>query len=217
MTLVKSRKRVRDHGEVFTPDFIVDDMLDLVKNETENIESRFLEPACGDGNFLIKVLERKLAVVERKYKKSQFDYERNTLIVIGSIYGVELLDDNVKLARERLFDFLFQNYKKLFKKKVNEDFLQSVKYVLGKNILQGNALDLKDKKGDPIVFAEWSPVNGVKIKRKDFTFEEIIREDKTETLFQENKIGDDGKVVFLPQPVKDYPPVNFLTLYKAYE
>jgi len=217
MTLVKSRKRVRDHGEVFTPDFIVDDMLDLVKNETENIESRFLEPACGDGNFLIKVLERKLAVVERKYKKSQFDYERNTLIVIGSIYGVELLDDNIKLARERLFNFFLQKYKKLFKKKVNEDFLQSVKYVLGKNILQGNALDLKDKKGDPIVFAEWSPVNGVKIKRKDFTFEEIIREDKTETLFQENKIGDDGKVVFLPQPVKDYPPVNFLTLYKAYE
>ena len=73
--LTKSKSRVRDHGEVFTPDFIVDDMLDLVKNETENIESRFLEPACGDGNFLIKVLERKLDVVKRVYKKSQFDYE----------------------------------------------------------------------------------------------------------------------------------------------
>jgi len=218
MAIIKSKKRVSDYGEVFTPDFIVDDMLDLVKHETENLESRFLEPACGDGNFLIKVLERKLDVVKRVYKKSQFDYERNVIIAVGSIYGVELLDDNVKLAQERLYNFFLDEYKKNYKEKINNEFLESVKYILNRNILQGNALTLKDDKETPIIFSEWSPVNGVKIKRRDFQFVDLAEFDpKRPSLFSKMETSDTGEVVFSPQPMKEYPPVSFLTLHIAYE
>ena len=215
--LTKSKSRVRDHGEVFTPDFIVDDMLDLVKNETENIESRFLEPACGDGNFLIKVLERKLDVVKRVYKKSQFDYERNALVAISNIYGVELLDDNVELAQKRLYNFFLDYYQKLYKKKINDDFLKSIKYILDRNILQGDALSLRDKNNRPVTFSEWSPVNGLKIKRRDFVFEEIVPKEIKENLFEKKAFGDNGNEVFVPEPIKEYPPVSFLTLHIAYE
>ncbi len=219
-SLTKSKSRVRDHGEVFTPDFIVDDMLDLVKHETENIGSRFLEPACGDGNFLIKVLERKLNVVKRVYKKSQFDYERNALVAISNIYGVELLDDNVQRAQERLYDFLLDEYQKLYKKKTNNEFLQSVRYVLKRNILQGDALSLKDKNDSPITFSQWSPVNGVKIKRRDFQFvdlTELHKKDGTRSLFAVKEVSDTGEVFYSPKPIKEYPPVSFLKLHTAYE
>lgn len=216
--LTKSKSRVRDHGEVFTPDFIVDDMLDLVKNETENIESRFLEPACGDGNFLIKVLERKLTIVERVYKKSQFDYERNALVSVSSIYGIELLNDNVLHAQERIYNFFLNKYKKLYKEKINNEFLESIRYVLNRNILQGNALTLKNDKEIPITFSEWSPVNGVKIKRRDFQFVDLAEFDpKRPSLFSAKEISDSGEIIYSPQPIKEYPPVSFLTLHIAYE
>lgn len=215
--LTKSKSRIRDHGEVFTPNFIVEDMLDLVKNETEKIESRFLEPACGDGNFLIKVLERKLEVVKKNYKKSQFDYEKNAVVAVSSIYGVELLDDNVYLAKERLYEFFLNEYKKIYKKKINDEVLKSIRYVLNRNILQGNALTLKDNKANPIIFSEWSPIPGAKIKRRDFIFKEIIREKKENNLFETKKFGDDGKEVFIPKPTKDYASVSFLKLHLSYE
>lgn len=90
MSQVKSKKRVTDHGEVFTSEKEVNAMLDLVKQETERIDSRFLEPACGNGNFLAEVLRRKLTVVEAKYKKSQLDYERYAIIAISSIFGLQV-------------------------------------------------------------------------------------------------------------------------------
>ena len=102
---VKSKERVEEHGEVFTNEREVNAMCDLVKQETERIDSRFLEPACGDGNFLIEILRRKLEIVKKKYKKSHYDYERFSLLALGSIYGVELLGDNVKACRNRLFEY----------------------------------------------------------------------------------------------------------------
>ena len=144
---VKSKQRIKDHGEVFTPDFIVNDMLDLVKNETERIESRFLEPACGDGNFLAPILERKLEVVKKKYKSSKVEFERNALLAVSSIYGVELLHDNVSACIERLCKIVDDVYSKLYKDKCNADFRKSVRFVLNRNILQGNALDLKTADG----------------------------------------------------------------------
>ena len=211
--LIKSRNRVRDHGEVFTPDFVVNDMLDLVKNETENIESRFLEPACGDGNFLIKVLERKLKVVKRVYKKSQFDYEKNALLAISSLYGVDLLYDNVKEARDRLYSFFLNEYKELYKEKINNNFLKSIKYVLSRNILQGNALTLKDNKENPIIFSEWSSVNGIKIKRRDFNFVKIRNTELSRVGLFKN-LDEES---LSPKPIKEYPPTNFFKLHKTYE
>ena len=211
--LIKSRNRVRDHGEVFTPDFVVNDMLDLVKNETENIESRFLEPACGDGNFLIKVLERKLKVVKRVYKKSQFDYEKNALLAISSLYGVDLLYDNVKEARDRLYSFFLNEYKELYKEKINNNFLKSIKYVLSRNILQGNALTLKDNRENLIIFSEWSSVKGVKIKRRDFSFANILSTEAMRVGLFKN-LDEES---LSSKPIKEYPPTSFLKLYIVHE
>jgi hypothetical protein len=211
---VKSKQRVKDHGEVFTPDFIVNDMLDLVKNETERIESRFLEPACGDGNFLAPILERKLEVVKKKYKSSQVEFERNTILAVSSIYGVELLQDNVALCIERLYKIIDDIYSKLYKGKCNSDFRKSVRFVLSRNILQGNALDLKTSDGkEHIVFSEWSLANGSSIKRRDFEYRELADFDpKKPTLFSLREVSDTGETVFSPMPVKEFPLKHYLKL-----
>lgn len=215
---IKSKDRVRDHGEVFTPEFIVNDMLNLVKNETERIESRFLEPACGDGNFLIEVLKRKLNVVSKKYKKSQFDYEKNLILAISSIYGIELLEDNVKSARARLCSFCSNEYKNIYKDKINYEFLKNIEYVFSSNILQGNALDLKNNKGMFVTFSEWSLVNNSKIKRRDFQFVDLADFDiNTPSLFYVREKSDAGKSTFSPLPVREFPAVSFMELYKSYE
>ena len=101
---VKSKQRVTDHGEVFTAEREVKAMCDLVKQETERIDSRFLEPACGEGNFLAEILARKLAVVTKKYGKSSYDWERYSLLALGSIYGVDILADNAQGCRKRLLN-----------------------------------------------------------------------------------------------------------------
>lgn len=211
---VKSKQRVKDHGEVFTPDFIVNDMLDLVKNETERIESRFLEPACGDGNFLAPILERKLEVVKKKYKSSQVEFERNTLLAVSSIYGVELLQDNVAVCIDRLYKIIDDIYSKLYKGKCNADFRKSVRFVLSRNILQGNALDLKTSDGkEHIVFSEWSLANGSSIKRRDFEYRELADFDpKKPTLFSLREVSDTGETVFSPMPVKEFPLKHYLKL-----
>ncbi|MFC1780319.1 DNA methyltransferase [Patescibacteria group bacterium] len=216
--IVKSKKRVRDHGEVFTPDFIVNDMLDLVYNETQRIESRFFEPACGDGNFLIKILEKKLDVVERNYKKNQFDFEKYSLLAISSLYGVELLEDNTLKARVRLYEYFCMRYKKLYRKNANNNFLKNIEYLLNRNIIQGDALTLKDPNEDPIVFSEWSLANGKKIKRRDFQYSDLTTTDQSmPSLFSVQEISDNGEVVFSPLPVKEYSLVNFMEIYKSYE
>ena len=211
--LTKSRTRIRDHGEVFTPDFIVEDMLNLVKHETERIDSRFLESACGDGNFLIKILERKLKIVEKQYKRNQFDYERNSLIAVSSIYGIELLDDNVEEAQKRLYNLFLKEYKRIYKNKINQLLLENIKYVLSKNIVQGDALTFKDKNGNSIIFSEWSAINGTQIQRRDFQFGDLAEfNPKQPTLFATREVSDDGKVVYSPQATKEYPVTNFLKL-----
>jgi hypothetical protein len=211
---VKSKQRVKDHGEVFTPDFIVNDMLDLVKNETERIESRFLEPACGDGNFLAPILERKLEIVKKKYKSSQVEFERNALLAVSSIYGVELLHDNVSACIERLYKIIDEMYLKLYKNKCKDDFRKSLRFVLSRNILQGNALDLKTADGkEHIVFSEWALANGSSIKRRDFEYRELADFDpKKPTLFSLREVSDTGETVFSPMPVKEFPLKHYLKL-----
>ena len=213
---VKSKKRVSDHGEVFTSEREVNAMLDLVKQETERIDSRFLEPACGSGNFLVEVLRRKLAVVEAKYKSSQLEFERYAVIAISSIYGVDILEDNVEECRERLFAVFNTLYSKLFKKSCKEECLTSVKFILSRNILWGDALSLRtpDEKAEPIVFSEWSPVNGSLIKRRDFQYDKLL-ENVEYTNGEVNLFSDTNEPVFIPTPIKDYPLIHFLNLADA--
>jgi len=214
MSQVKSKKRVADHGEVFTSDREVNAMLDLVKQETDRIESKFLEPACGTGNFLVEILRRKLAMVEKRYKKSQLDFERNAVTAISSIYGVDLLEDNTVECRERLFNIFDEIYTKFFKKKTKDKVRDSVKFILEKNIVLGDALSLEtvDDKPRPIVFSEWSPVNGSKIKRKDFCYKSMIDQ---ASLSELPLFSDLGEEAYIPTPVKDYPPVHFLEIANA--
>ena len=119
---VKSKERVADHGEVFTSEREVNAMLDLVKQETERIESRFLEPACGNGNFLAEILKRKLEVVTKLYKKNAFDWELYSILALSSSYGVDILEDNVLECRERLLEI----WKNSILLKSNDNFLEDV-------------------------------------------------------------------------------------------
>jgi len=211
---VKSKKRVTDHGEVFTSEREVNAMLDLVKQETERIDSRFLEPACGTGNFLVEILRRKLAIVEKRYKKSQLEYERYTVIAISSIYGIDILEDNVIECRNRLFKIFDKQYTSFYKANCKEECRTSIKYILDRNILRGNALTLKTVgNGDePIVFSEWSAVNGSMIKRRDFTLDNLLKAEAQKVpggLFDEFYETDPA---FLPKPIKDFPLTHFLKL-----
>ena len=210
--LIKSKSRVRDHAEVFTPDFIVQDMLDLVKQESERIDSRFLEPACGDGNFLAEVLKRKIIVVEQIYWKSQFDCEKNIIAAVSSIYEIDLLIDNIQIARERLYLIIVNIYTKLYKNKIEQKFLVNVQYMLSKNIIQGDALSLKDINNKPIVFSERSLVDNSKIKRRDFIFDELINNSNQNIMAQWTLFGDTGEPIFIPNSIADFPPIHFLEL-----
>lgn len=211
---VVSKRRVVDHGEVYTAKREVNAMLDLVKQETERIESRFLEPACGTGNFLAEILERKLSVVELRYGKNQLEYERNAVLAVSSIYGIDILEDNVVECRKRLFAIFDQRYSSLFKEDAKEDCRNAVKYIFERNIIWGDALTLKTAGNNPqpIVFSEWSAVNGNMVKRRDFTFRELL----DHALIREKPLFSDlGEEVFIPAPVKEFPLVHFLKVANA--
>ena len=208
---VVSRRRVVDHGEVLTGRREVNAMLDLVKQETERIESRFLEPACGNGNFLTVILERKLEVVERRYGKSQLDYERYAILAVSSVYGIDIQKDNVLQCRHRLYGVFEWNYSRLFKNKAKNRCREAVRFILEHNIIWGNALTLKTvgEKPGHIVFSEWSPVNGSMLKRRDFTFHGLLTHEGMKELPLFSDLGED---VFIPTPKKEYPPAHFLEI-----
>src|SRR6187549_2766774 len=129
MTLVKSKQRVADHGEVFTPAWMVEAMLDLVKGETERIDARFLEPACGSGNFLVRILQRKLAAVELKFGKSDFEKQHYALLALMCTYGIEILADNIVECRANMLEVLAEH----LSLKESEDLYRAASYVASQN------------------------------------------------------------------------------------
>lgn len=221
----KSKQRVRDHGEVFTAEREVKAMCDLVKDECERIDSRFLEPACGNGNFLAEILTRKLATVKKLYKSNPYDYERYAVLAASSIYGVEILADNAEECRKRLFELWNKEYTAICKKAANDETRDAVRYILSKNILCGNALTLmcvdeNQKDTDvPIVFPEWSLL-GTKLKRRDFRLDVMLKAgDKPQgeqtSLFD---MPDDIRRYlsvnpvtkeYMAEPICEYPPVHY--------
>ena len=214
---VKSKQRVADHGEVFTADREVQAMCDLVKQETERIDSRFLEPACGEGNFLAEILKRKLAIVKKKYRRSAYDWERNSLLALGSMYGVDIMLDNAIACRQRLYDIWEKEYRAVCKKECNDDTREAARFILKRNIVCGNALSLRrvDPYGadteEPIVFSEWTfPFNDARMQRKDYTFAELLaaedkpkkKQDAQQSLFDLDEPDEEG--VFLKQYISHY-------------
>ena len=213
----KSKERIRNHGEVFTAEREVKAMCDLVKDETDRVDSRFLEPACGDGNFLAEILTRKLAAIRKKYGKSHLDYEKTAVLAASSIYGVDILQDNVLACRARMFDIWNKEYTAVCKRDCNDETREAVKYILSRNIVCGNALTLMcvDENGkdteEPIVFSEWAFITGSQIQRCDYTFAELLALDdgkpktKQQSMF-ESQPSDEGK--FLKRYISHYRRVR---------
>ncbi|MEN3069745.1 N-6 DNA methylase [Uliginosibacterium sediminicola] len=164
MSLVKSKQRVADHGEVFTPAWMVDAMLDLVKDESERIDARFLEPACGSGNFIVRILQRKLAAVEIKYGKSDFERRHYALLALMCIYGIELLPDNIVECRTNMLEIL-AGYLNLDE---GDDLYRAASHVLSLNLVHGDALTMLEQDKKPITFAEWGYLGKGKFQRRDF-------------------------------------------------
>ena len=217
MAQVKSKKRVADHGEVFTAEREVKAMCDLVEDQCNQISTRFLEPACGDGNFLAEILSRKLSKVTAQYRRSSYDWERNSLLALGSLYGVDILSDNCETCRKRLMKIWEKAYKAVCKKECNDDTRRAARFILSRNIVCGNALSLRcvdvqqQDTPEPIVFSEWTfPQNNAFIHRKDYTFAELLDEkpkkekDSQQTLFDTEDDDTDGEGKFIQEYVCHY-------------
>ena len=206
-----SRERVVEHGEVLTGKREVNAMLDLVKDETERIDSRFLEPACGDGNFLAEILERKLTVVTSRYKKNQTDWERYAILAVSCIYGIDIIEDNAAKCRSRLFGIFNKVYVHLYKEKIKQEVYKTISFLLEKNITWGDALSLKKVGADAghIVFSQWSFIDQNMIKRHDFSFHGLLDHASVADTPLFSDLGDN---VFIPKPEKEYPLQHYLKL-----
>ena len=205
-SLIKSKQRVADHGEVFTPPWLVEKMLDLVKGESERIDSRFLEPACGSGNFLVPILQRKLAAVELTYGKSDFEKRHYALVALTCCYGIELLPDNIAECRANMLE-VFAAYLKLNEA---DELYRAAAHVLSLNLIHGDAMTMRDNDGDPILVVEWGYLGKGKFQRRDFRLDKLtgmsaFREEGT--LFA----GLGRHEIFQPTPDR-YAPMTVLEL-----
>lgn len=201
MNLVKSKQRVTDHGEVFTPPWMVEAMLDLVKDETGRIDSRFLEPACGTGHFLVQVLRRKLAAVDLKYGQSPFERRHYALLALMSIYGIELLPDNIAECRSRLLEE-FVGHLSI---EPDDALTRAAQWVLASNVVHGDALAMTEASGEAITFPEWGYLGKGKYQRRDFRYDALT----TAAAFsaEDSLFAHLGKhEVF--QPTKTWPPMH---------
>ena len=208
MGLIKSKKRVTDHGEVFTPEWLVGAMLDLVRDEAERIDARFLEPACGSGNFLVKILQRKLAAVEVKFGKSDFEKRHYALLGLMCIYGIELLPDNIAECRQNLLE-IFADYLRL---RSGDAFFRAASHVLSHNLIHGDALTMLSLDGKPITFAEWGYLGKGKFQRRDFRLDVLTGASAFSaegTLFAHL-----GKHEIF-SPVRTFPPMTVVALAGA--
>jgi len=200
-SLTKTKQRVADHGEVFTPAWMVEAMLDQVKDETERIDARFLEPACGDGNFLVQVLKRKLAAVELKYAQSDFDKRHYALLALMCIYGVELLPDNIAECRANLLS-IFSEYLCL---KPQDEMYRAGLYVLSQNLVHGDAMKMRSCDNQAITFAEWGYLGKGKFQRRDFRYDSLTQSSNFST--EGELFAHLGKHEIFT-PAKTYPPMT---------
>jgi MmeI, DNA-methyltransferase domain len=206
--LFKSKQRIADHGEMFTPPWMVEAMLDLVKDESERIDARFLEPACGSGNFLVEVLRRKLAAVEVKFRKSDFEKRHYALLGLMCIYGIELLADNIAECRANLLEIL-ADYLNL---EEADDVYQAADYVLSQNLVHGDAVSIRTNDGQPITFAEWGYLGKGKFQRRDFRLAALTLSAAFSK--EDTRFAHAGKHEIFT-PTRTYPPMTMSELATA--
>jgi len=208
MNFVKSKQRVADHGEVFTPPWMVEAMLDLVKGETERIDSRFLEPACGSGNFLVQILQRKLAAVELKYGKSDFERQHYALLALMCIYGIELLPDNIAECRANLLEIVAEH----LRVEDSAELYRAASWVLSQNLVHGDALTMRTHDGQAITFAEWGYLGKGKFQRRDFRLDALTQS----SMFSALPIFARANKHELFTPTKAYPPMTVSDLAASF-
>lgn len=210
---MNSKQRVIDHGEVYTPPQVVAAMLDLIPHECTRIESRFLEPACGSGNFLVEVLVRKLATVTARYGKHRPRWEHDAVLAVSSLYGIDLLPDNVTACRTRLLEVLDMAHQQTCRTPLPDNTQQAVAFILACNIVQGDAITFRTASGDPVVLAEWSPLHGGRFKRRDFRYSHLL--EHAHVTGPGSLFSDEGQAVYLPEPIADFPPCHYLDVPKT--
>jgi hypothetical protein len=208
--LIRSKERVADHGEVFTPPWMVEAMLNLVKEESERIDSRFLEPACGSGNFLVRVLQRKLAAVELKFGKSEFEKRHYGLLALMCIYGIELLADNIAECRANIA----RNFAEYLNLDKSDDLYRAASYVLSDNLVHGDALTMRTHDGEPITFAEWGYIGKGKFQRRDFRFDVLTG---SSAFSAEGSLFSHLGKHEIFKPIKTYPTMSVRELTEAQE
>jgi SAM-dependent methyltransferase len=213
--LAISRQRVIDHGEVFTPPGLVNDLLDLVAHECGRVDSRFLEPACGNGNFLAEVLRRKLLTVDKKHARHRENWERDAILAVCSLYGIDLLPDNIAACRERLLEVVNATHAARFKFPLPDEAFNAATYILSQNIVQGDALHMRTAQGGPIILPEWSPLLRARLKRRDYAYDELAEQNEFALSSQLNDLGQ--RVFPPPKPVADYPPCHYLNVAQQAE
>ncbi|MFB7303888.1 N-6 DNA methylase [Heyndrickxia sporothermodurans] len=236
--IIKSKLRVQKHGEVFTPKRIVNKMLDIpgLKDACENLTATFLEPAAGEGAFLVVILERKLNMVSEKYNKDLTQYENYSLLALTTVYGIELLEDNAQTCVMNMFQLYYDKYKEQVEHhggELKDKVLDSAKKIISLNICNGNFLTRKSVDGNPLVFSEWQPINmsktskNIKIQRTEYTLDEIYERVKKENGRAINKfiqepvqldlfdfLEDESEKISEVQKEMRYIPVKIIDVYK---
>lgn len=210
----KSKERVQNHGEVFTPTWVVEDILNLLPKKVWEVSETFLEPACGEGVFLVEIYKRKLQNIKADTLE---EWEWQAAIATSSIYGIELLEDNAEQCTMNLIRLFTKFYEKISSNNPDEEVIRTIQFILSRNIIQGNALtfhrctescDSQCNKCELIIFSEWKPLANNQFKRKDYTYKGIVnasdqRKESKGTLFEEaNKNTEIGLV-------KEYLPVSW--------
>ena len=212
---IKSKERVSERGEVFTAEREVNAMCDLVADECLRPDSRFLEPACGDGNFLSVILQRKLSELKRKYRKSPRDFEKLSILALGSLYGVDIMNDNVLACRERLFRIWDAEYTSLCGSNASDEVREAARFIISRNIINGNALTLMCVDGEgkdttaPIVFSEWTLIGTTQMQRSDYTMADLLMCHEEGSLFApllEDQKEEGG--IFLRRYITHYKKVH---------
>lgn len=233
--IIKSKKRIQNHGEVFTPKRIVKKIFDMpnIREACKNLTSTFLEPAAGEGVFLVEVLNRKMKMVEKNYSNDLTRYENYSLLALSTLYGVELLEDNAQKCAMNMYQVYFEAYQKQalgHGGKMKNKVLDSAKMIISNNIAQGNFLTKSSANGKPIVFSEWKPVNlrqnakAIKVQRTEYTIEDIldgVEKDSGEPSIHSEKVEqldlfdfcDEDNYELVEKRMK-YVPVNITDVYK---
>ena len=192
---VKSKERVRDLAEVFTADRKVNSMLDLIGDSSYSVDFRYLEPSCGNGNFTVAILERKMTSVSEKYKTLQ-DFEFYTIMALASIYGVDIAPDNIKEARQRMKNVIVDRFSDIQNSRQPTDgFYKSVDYILKHNIIKGDMLNGEQK----IKFTEFTSPKIYKFQQRVFRLVDLIG--ATGSLWADS-----------PEPITEIPMKNYWEL-----